>query len=134
MSVLLIVLLEEWLQRSIRLLAQQRQPLDSPLDQAFQILLQVNLSHESKQEQDKRIPINRANEPFVLRACLFAGQEANKRLDGLLDILLPCLPMEESIALGGTDQCLMMIEVATPSRLPTHVGMLLIRFSPAAVA
>lgn len=86
------------------------------------------------QEQDQRFHGNVGDGPFVHRACLYAGQEAKQRLDSLLDVLLPCLPAQESVTLGATDEGLTMIEVATTSRLHTHFVILLIRSSVAAVA
>ena len=77
---------------------------------------------------------NVGNGPFVLRACLYASQETKQCLDSLLDVLLPCLPVQESVTYGATDQCLTMIEVATTSRLHTYSEILLIRSSVAAVA
>ena len=74
------------------------------------------------QEHDQRLHRNVANRPFVLRACLYAGQEAKQRLDSFLDVLLPCLPVQESIKIGTADQCPAEIEVTTTSRLPARIA------------
>ena len=131
---MLIIFPEEWLQHSVKLLAQRYEPLDSPLDQVFQTPLQVNLSHEPMQKLDSKSHSNVGTGSFVLRACLYAGQEAKQRLDSLLDLLLPFLPAQESISFGTTDQCLSMIEVATDSTLRAYFAIWLIHFSVAAVA
>ena len=86
------------------------------------------------QEQDKIFHNSLGEGPFVLRACLFAGQEAEQRLDGLLDVLLPRLPAQESTTHDATDKSLTMIEVGTTARLHTYSVIMLIRSSVAAVA